>query len=387
MDYSFLQFFKNDFDKPRLAENLPVSTLDYKGFIVQKPNETFAQITNSSISISFAGGILVELVDYCGTVKQNITSQFFWSNFTDKNGIIQMRYEFGNIGVDYYTEPLYIKITDLVNANIYYSTALFVTNYYNRLSTLAYYWDVQELNGIPYDIAPLMQSIRFVGVYKNDINDTESNKQYTKYDGGVVAYRSIITDQDVYKCDNIDIFTFRRLQRMFQSPFVYLNGQRVELIEIKKETRLGDSNLFQAEFTVNPKNEFLTLPYQLYLPLRLISLTPANNSVVNSTTTIFSISGQFSSNVTLGSGTISVYDSSGLIETFTPSNIFISGGDTFTCTFTIPLTAIENYSVVISSGLFISGAEIFGGVNLGDWEFSIQSAQYDSSDYNSDYLI
>ena len=56
-DYSFIRLTLNDFAKAKSSDNPAISTLNYQGFIVQKPSETFLQISNSSVNISFVGGI------------------------------------------------------------------------------------------------------------------------------------------------------------------------------------------------------------------------------------------------------------------------------------------------------------------------------------------
>jgi hypothetical protein len=47
-DYSFIRLTLNDFAKAKSSDNPAISTLNYQGFIVQKPSETFLQISNSS---------------------------------------------------------------------------------------------------------------------------------------------------------------------------------------------------------------------------------------------------------------------------------------------------------------------------------------------------
>ena len=43
-DVSFIKLYKNDFNSAKLADDTPIVKLPYRGFIAQKPNETFLQI-------------------------------------------------------------------------------------------------------------------------------------------------------------------------------------------------------------------------------------------------------------------------------------------------------------------------------------------------------
>lgn len=276
-DNSFLRFTKNNFALAKNSDNPAIVTLQYDGFLQMLPNETWFQISNSATSISFVAGVTVELVDNCENVIQNITTNFFYEIFTDSNGIEQIAFEFGNINVDYSTKPLYLRITDNTNLNKWYSNSFLLTFYKSQLSARFDYWSNSTLNGIDYNVAPYHQSIRFSDFYYNDIIDEENSKQYTQYNGNLVDYRGIITELDQYNISSIDIFTFRRLQRLCQSPFIYLNYQRITKSEISKDSRLGDTNWFNATFVCNPKSEVLTYAYQFYEYFNLVLFNPTGN--------------------------------------------------------------------------------------------------------------
>ena len=68
--------------------------MQYNGFIVQKPNETFLQITAGETSIAFVGGIQVDLIDGCGDLVTNIDSNFYYEGFVDSSGVNQIAFEF-----------------------------------------------------------------------------------------------------------------------------------------------------------------------------------------------------------------------------------------------------------------------------------------------------
>ncbi len=199
-------------------------------------------------------------------------------------------------------------------------------------------------------------------------------------------FRSIITDLDQFLISAIDKFTYRRLQRMFQSSFIYLNGRRITEHSSEKEARVGDTNWFPAKFVINPKDEYRTFPYQLYEGLTLDVLTPENNDVFNSATSVTSISGQFNKNITLGTGTVKVYQDEDLIYTFSNSDIVITD-NIFTITFPVPLSDVGVYNVSIENGLFLSGVEVYPGLLPANWEFSILDGEYYEDDYEEDEYL
>lgn len=100
MDYSFLRLKDNFKDAFKVSEN-PTYEIEYVGQVHLVPNETYLQITNSDIDISFTN-LKVEIVDYCNNVLENVTDRVFWQSFTDSNGIRQIVWEYINT-VDYYS--------------------------------------------------------------------------------------------------------------------------------------------------------------------------------------------------------------------------------------------------------------------------------------------
>ena len=106
-DFSFIRLV-NDFDIANRGDNPNVATICYQGLITMLPNETICQKTNSATDIVFVGDILVELIDNCGTTIQDITSNFYYYGYEDSKGIKQIDFEFGEIGIDYYTKPLHL---------------------------------------------------------------------------------------------------------------------------------------------------------------------------------------------------------------------------------------------------------------------------------------
>ena len=71
-DQAFIRLYKNELGLAKKSDDPNIAKLLYGGFIIQKPNETFLQISSGDINITFVGGIKVDLIDSCGNVKKNI---------------------------------------------------------------------------------------------------------------------------------------------------------------------------------------------------------------------------------------------------------------------------------------------------------------------------
>jgi len=142
IDFSFIRLVLFDFVSAK-GDNPDVAHLLYDGFIQQLPTETFLQTTNLTDGIAFAGGIQVDLIDGCQNIVRNIDNNFAYTSFIDQNGKPQINFEFGSILVNFYNKPLYLKITDLINGNIYYSNSFLINN--NKLSTRFDYYNNGEL--------------------------------------------------------------------------------------------------------------------------------------------------------------------------------------------------------------------------------------------------
>ena len=204
-DFSFFKLYKNDFASAKRGDDTPIAKLNYKGFLAQKPNELFHVITNEVTDISFVGGITVELVDQCETVKANISSNFYYNGFVDRFGVQQIEYTFGFIGIDFYTTPLFLRITDNTNGNKWYSYNFLVT--YPEISTRFDFYSPSEINAIAYDLASFkIQSVRIVNCYDQTPVNEKNLTQYTKYNGKQTNFRNITTYKRKYLIDNVVVF-------------------------------------------------------------------------------------------------------------------------------------------------------------------------------------
>ena len=383
-DFSFIKLYKNDFNSAKLADDTPIVKLKYNGFLVQKPNEYFVQTTNSDVDISFAGGIQVDLVNCSNIVKQNIDANFFPKGFVDENGISQISFAFGFVGIDYWTEQLYLKITDLINGNVWYSNGFLVTYYRTELSTRFDYFNPTKIYGISYDLAPYYQSIRILECYDQTPTNKRDVKQYVNSNGKQVNYRSITTFLRKYLIDFVDYFINDRLEVLFSHAFVYANGQRVVVSDYKVDERAGDTNWMTGEFTINPQNETLVITNPLYQFLSVLSKTPIHQtSYTVATMPIIELT--FNKNISVvPTFNVQLYKDN-VLQTITPFTYTITGNIIeLTPTFTWVNGA---YTLIIDPDLIYSGSEQFEGFGAGAWTWTVSSGDFDNTEFNNEFLL
>lgn len=392
-DYSFIRLTLNDFAKAKSSDNPAISKLNYQGFIVQKPSETFLQISNSSVNISFVGGITVDLVDGCENVVKNINYNFYYEGFVDSNGISQIVFEFGYIGVDYWTKPLYLRITDDINGNKWYSNNFLVTDYLTNISTRFDYTNIGKIYGISYDLANYTQSVRIANCYDETPINKKEVKQYITSQGLQVNYRPITTFLRKYLINAFDYFINDRLEVLFSHQTIYANDQRVVVSDFNYDERKGDSNWLSGDFTINPQNEIYSNNPQLFPDLEVTSLLPVNNAMfsIGQKTSLGNggfIQIQFNLPITLVSGiTTKLYKDEVLVATVTPT---VSASVFLISNFSSYFSTLANgsYDVVIGSNLVKSVSSFWSGFPLlGQYHFDVVDGEYDNSEYNNNEYI
>jgi hypothetical protein len=93
------------------------------------------------------------------------------------------------------------------------------------------------------------------------------------------------------------------------------------------------------------------------------------------------ITGNFNRDITLGIGTVKLYEGTTLIGTFSNPTIVDN-------TFEIDITGLilnnGTYYVVISDGLFYNGLDIYSGTN---WSFVVADGEFDNTEFdNTEFL-
>ena len=365
IDKSFIKLYLNDFVKAKSGANPNVATLLYDGFIVQLPNETFVQETNSDTDISFAGGIQIDLINSCGNIVKNIDNNFAYTSFINSQGIEQIRFEFGLINENFYTTPLYLKITDLINGNIFYSNSFIVTDYYSQNTTRFDYFN----NG---DV--VKKSIRLNNCYYHTPQNKLDLKSYTTTQGFQTSYQNTPTYLQKYLIDQLDFLVNDSITDMLCKEIVYVNNLRSNISEYKSDERKGTTNFLSAEFLVNPLNQLKNWNLQILPAFNLVSSVPINASVATSFNGLVSFT--FNKNVTTTT-LVKLYNGTTLVAT----EIGVITNNVIDVDFSAYTFVNSIYTLIIN--LVTSNSE---SINV-NTTFEIASGQYNSSQYSNDYLI
>lgn len=381
MDLGFVRLYLNDFQSALQGDDSNDVRIAKYAYIQLLPCGIMSQFSNCKDGVSFVGSIKVELVDSCETFLQNVTDFFAYDTYV-LDGLPQINWEFGKVGKDYYYKPLFLKITDLVNDNVYYSSRFLMTNMDSELSTNFVYTENTRFRGIPYDLKPFYQQVRFYKCFYKDSSNTSNLKEYTQTNGRIMNYRNVTTFGKSFIFDKLDIAIDNRMNEMFAHSVVYANDERIKLQSYESKEVIGDTNFKSAIFKVNPQEQYYTLSYQLLEPLKLDLFTPGGYY----TTISFpnDIVGVFNNTVTLGIGTLKIFDNfNALIVTFTQVDIVLVG-NTFTIDNSAFVKTLKNYYITISDGLFKGlGCSDFKITNPNDWTFTIGTGDYEPSDYDT----
>jgi hypothetical protein len=380
MDLAFVRLYLNDFQSALKGDDSNDVRIAKYAYVQLLPCGILSQFSRCKDGVSFVGGIKVELIDSCETVLENVTNFFAYDTFI-QDGLSQINWEFGKVGKDYYYRPLFLKITDLVNQNVYYSSRFLMTNMDSELSTNFVYTENTRFRGIPYDLKPFYQQVRFYKCFYKDSANTSNLKEYTQTSGRIMNYRNITTFIKSFVFDKLDIAIDNRMNEMFAHSIVYANDERIKLQSYESEEIVGDTNWKSAKISLNPQDEYFTLGVQVLEDLTL-DLIPSGSYTVD----LFpnDIVGTFNQVVALGVGTLKIYDEfNTLIVTFTEEDITLVDNE-FTIDNSAFTKTLKSYYIIITEGLFIGlGCSSFKVSNINEFTFEIIGGQYDPEDYDT----
>lgn len=385
MDIAIITLYKNDFDSAKMGSDSPAATIRKSAYIQQKTDETFYQKTNSPVDINFVGGIKVELIDCCEKVLKDISDNFYYDGYI-KDGIYQIDFEFGKIYKDFFFKPVFLKITDLVNLNVFYSNAFLVTDSRSHLTTRLEYTAKERLSDVGYDLKPAYQTVRFRGLYYQDKPNKKKSSEYVDTVGGIVNFRQTITYLKKYIFTKFDIAISDRIDEIFRHPIVYVDRERSTISDFKSDPIQGDTNFKTGELILNPKRQYFSVGNQLFIDYDLIAISPTGIYVAAGFPSNIQLS--FNKATVIGTGTLKIFNASNvLIATFTESDISVSGSN-FVINNSSFVTNIGKYYFIISEGLFNSaGGEKFKVEDRTRLTFEISDGFYDLTYYDSTYYL
>lgn len=374
LDKSFLRLV-TDFSEAK-GELMSDSQFIYKNAIVISPNEKYLQISNSLTSIAFDDSYIVSLVDCSDNVMLDITEKVFINEFQDINGIYQIAFEISPILQDFYFKRLYLKFKHLGSDLTLWSNAFICTD--NVESIRLDYKNYSYFQGISYDRANFYQSIRLAGYYNNP-SPKDTTIVTALSNGDIRRARPTQAIEYNYNIDELDTFTFDRIQTTLNSDLVYINGTRFITSEnIQADERQGKSNEFSGTF----KGQFLakekyTAQYQIKPNFTYVSLAPLGNFRPTTPPTLASV--LFNENIaSVESFSLFEYDTEEeIVNTFTFTGSLMN--------LTIP--SLPNGRYYFNFKVVSLLGEISEITNKETYSFSIRVGDFSNLHFNSNYFF
>lgn len=383
IDYSFLRLKDNLSDALNMGDS-PTVTHYFLNPIQLIPDKTYCQITNVEGGISLDSDCEVFVVDCNDNIKADITDNVFIEEFTDANGNNQCKIELVNLGVDFYRNTVLLKLDMLSSNAVWYSVPLNITAYQSHLTTYFKYKNYDDFLGIGYTNANAWQSISLSLYFDIPLDETETEDYFQISRNNTISARALIKLFEQYRIEQINRFTFDRLNALLKHELIYLDDIRVtNKPTVSSSEREGDSNFFETDLVV-AKNYNDSSPYtfQIFEGLVLSNFTP--QGVYLTGTTFNAISFEGNVNLTLNEGTISIFNSSGVLQdTFEQSQMTVSG-NTLTITTSLSYTN-DTYYVNVSNGL-VSGLGVPNNsiTDNTTWTFTFRDADFLNTDFNND---
>jgi hypothetical protein len=382
IDYSFLRL-KDSLELAKDMRDSPVTTHFSYIPIQLLPNKTYLQITNFDGGISLDSDCEVFVVDCNDNVLADITDNVFIEEFTDSKGNNQCKIEYVNLTVDFYRETVLIKFKMLSSNAQFWSNPINITSYQSERTVYFEYKNYDDFMGIGYTNANVSQSISLSMYFDIPIDDTETEDYFQISRNNTISARALQKLFEQYKIEQINRFTFERLNVLFKHELIYLDGVRVtNKPVVSSSERLGDANYFETDVVV-AKNYDDTLIYssQVFEGIQLTNFVPQGLHITGTTFVVVSFSANI--NLTLNTGTITIFNSTGTLQnTFTQADMTVSGSN---LTIATSLSySDDTYYVNISQGLVSAIGVLNSAItDQTTWAFELRASDYSVSDYST----
>ena len=392
IDYSFLRL-KEDLTSALDIKDPRVTTHYYYNPIQLLPDLTYLQITNVKGGISLSSDCEVYVIDCCDNVKADITNNVFIEEFTDNNGDNQCKIEFVNLGVDFYRNTVLIKFRLLTSDAVFYTNPLNITSYQKERTVYFKYKNYDDYSGIGYSNANVYQSISLAIYFDIPIDETETEDYFQISRNNTISARALEKVFEQYKIEQINRFTFVRLNKLLKHEVIYLDDVRVtNKPVVSSSERFGDSNVFETDFIVaKDYNDVSKYEFQIFTGLVISDYDPFDIYLTGYIIDGMSFDGNLP--LTLNTGTVSVYDENNiLIDSFNESVMLIQNTNQLKVIVdsSSPVNSLPNgkYYVKVTEGL-VSGLGIPNQAinDTNTWYFELLQGRYDVTRYSAnDYL-
>ena len=187
------------------------------------------------------------------------------------------------------------------------------------------YTSNRNMEGISYVSAVAYQSIRLALKFTGYSNNSEVGEYYQISTGNNISTRFLRKMGENFIAQNIDIFTFERLQEVFMHDIIYIDGKRLTNKPIlEPQEQIGNTDLIKANFTAYlNENDTYEYEFQVFDGLVLSNYNPFGLYITGYQIDALSVDTNI--NIELLTGSLRVYDSSDtLIYDFNESDMVIN---------------------------------------------------------------
>ena len=361
-------------------------------FICLSPYERYRQQSNSSVNIQLGQDYVVQLVTLCGAVLVDVTDRVFIEEFQHRTtGLTNVYFEMINLPAQ--SQPVCLKFTaPILSAKTAFYSNPFVIQDRPKETTRIDYWSRELFDGVDYETTDALLSKRVLGHFTQP-KPQEQVQVYsqTAARGAInTQIESIGTELQpwAFTCEYITNHGLKAFQSFRRTPIKYINGIRCTSMTTSYETVLGSSNFYRAEWNAfMDETEEYTDESMIANPYTLTPIAPTLSYTISSLPT--TLSGNFTQNITLGTGNLIIYNSLNVAVAIYDQSAITVLGSGFSINISGDITVNDNYYVNFDSGLFVSVfGQTFALVSKTDWKFSVRNADFKAGDWKAgDWFI
>ena len=369
-----------------------IATIHHYDFICLSPYERYRQQSNSSVNIQLGQDYVVQLVTLCGTVLVDVTDRVFIEEFQHRTtGLTNVYFEMINLPAQ--SQPVCLKFTaPILSAKTAFYSNPFVIQDRPKETTRLDYWSRELFDGVDYETTDALLSIRVLGHFTQP-KPQEQVQVYsqTSARGSInTQIESIGTELQpwAFTCEYITNHGLKAFQSFRRTPIKYINGIRCTSMTTSYETVLGSSNFYRAEWNAfMDETEEYTDESMIANPYTLTPIAPTLSYTISSLPT--TLSGNFTQNITLGTGNLIIYNSLNVAVAIYDQSAITVLGSGFSINISGDITVNDNYYVNFDSGLFVSVfGQTFPLTSKTEWKFSVRNADFKAGDWKAgDWFI
>ena len=368
-----------------------IATIHHYDFICLSPYERYRQQSNSSVNIQLGQDYVVQLVTLCGTVIVDVTDRVFIEEFQHRTtGLTNVYFEMINLPAQ--SQPVCLKFTaPILSAKTAFYSNPFVIQDRPKETTRLDYWSRELFDGVDYETTDALLSIRVLGHFTQP-KPQEQVQVYsqTSARGSInTQIESIGTELQpwAFTCEYITNHGLKAFQSFRRTPIKYINGIRCTSMTTSYETVLGSSNFYRAEWNAfMDETEEYTDESMIANPYTLTPIAPTLSYTISSLPT--TLSGNFTQNITLGTGNLIIYNSLNVAVAIYDQSAITVLGSGFSINISGDITVNDNYYVNFDSGLFVSVfGQTFPLTSKTEWTFGVYTGEFENTEFSNEFLL